>query len=292
MFTVFAFYKFNRIEPERVGALRERIYAFCAGREIRGLFLLGTEGCNATMAGLPDAMRELRTFLEALPEIGAFSPKISESEEPVFDRLKVEVRPEIVTLNRPDLFPNPDDASHLSPAEWHRTLTASDGEDFVLLDTRNAYETEVGTFRDAVDPQLEQFSDFPAFVANQDIPKDKKILMYCTGGIRCEKALIYMNREGYRNVFQLDGGILNYLEQYPDGAFEGECFVFDRRIAVDRELKPTRQWTLCPLCGDPAKESVVCGNCGKEGIICRKCASNPALRVCSQNCEYHFARRK
>ncbi|MBC7808387.1 MAG: hypothetical protein H7145_19815 [Akkermansiaceae bacterium] len=288
MFTVAALYKFIRIEPARVGVLRESIYAFCAERNIRGLFLLGTEGCNATMAGAPDAMQELLAFLRSQPEIGALSPKISDSDSQPFDRLKVEERQEIVTLNRPDIFPEPGDSNHLSPAEWHQTLTS--GGDFLLLDTRNAYETEVGVFRNAIDPQLEQFSDFPEFVKTQDIPKDKKILMYCTGGIRCEKALVYMNREGYQNVYQLDGGILNYLEQYPDGEFEGECFVFDRRIAVDRELKPTRQWTLCPLCGDPAKESVVCGNCGKEGVICRKCASNPLLRVCSQNCEYHFAR--
>lgn len=289
MFQVIAFYKFRRIEPARASELRESIRAFCAERGIRGLFLIGVEGCNATMAGLPTATRQLLDFLQAAPEIGALSPKISESDTQPFDRLKVEERQEIVTLNRPDIFPEPGDDSHLSPDEWHRTLHSD--EEFLLIDTRNAYETEVGKFRGTIDPQLEQFSDFPEFVKNQDIPKDKKILMYCTGGIRCEKALVYMKQEGYRNVFQLDGGILNYMEQYPDGAFEGECFVFDRRIAVDRDLKPTRQWTLCPLCGDPAKESVVCGNCGKDGIVCRKCAANPALRVCSQNCEYHFARR-
>ncbi|MBC8138372.1 MAG: hypothetical protein H8F28_21040, partial [Fibrella sp.] len=290
MFQVIAFYKFCRIEPTHVSVLREAIHDFCTARDLRGLFLLGTEGCNATMAGLPVATQELLTFLQSLPEIGMLAPKISGSDSQPFDRLKVEERAEIVTLNRPDIFPEGHDTNHLSPAEWHQTLTS--GDDFLLLDTRNAYETEVGTFRNTIDLQLEQFSDFPAFIQNQDLPKDKKILMYCTGGIRCEKAVVFMKQEGYQNVFQLDGGILNYLEHYPDGEFEGECFVFDRRIAVDRELKPTSQWTLCPLCGDPAKESVVCGNCGKEGTICRKCNANPALRVCSQNCEYHFARRK
>lgn len=287
MFQVIAFYKFHPIQPERVSALREQVHAFCTEREIRGLFLLGTEGCNATMSGLPTATQELLAFLQALPEIGTLSPKVSESDSQPFDKLKVEERQEIVTLNRPDIIPEADDNTHLSPTEWHQALTSGDN-DFLLIDTRNIYETEVGMFRNSIDPRLEQFSDFPDYVKEQNIPRDKKILMYCTGGIRCEKAAVYMKQEGYNNVFQLDGGILNYLEQYPNGEYEGECFVFDRRIAVDHNLKPSQQWTLCVHCGDPAKDTLTCNHCNKPGIVCRHCATQPHLHTCSKNCAYHY----
>jgi len=163
-------------------------------------------------------------------------------------------------------------------------------DDYLLLDTRNTYETGVGAFRGAIDSCTANFAEFPDFVRRQGIAKDARVLMYCTGGIHCEKAARVMRQDGYTNVSQLSGGILGYLKQYPDGEFEGECFVFDRRIAVDRDLKPTSTYTVCPLCGDPAKEKVTCGHCGKPGIVCRACAATPALRVCSQNCEYHFAR--
>lgn len=288
MFHIFAFYKFIPIESDRVGTLREEIAVFCRERGIIGLFLLATEGCNGTMAGAPEAMAQFMAYLQSLPEIGELAAKFSTSDFAPFDKLKVEIREEIVTLLRPDIVPAAEDNSHLSPTEWHQTLTS--GEDFLLLDTRNTYETEAGKFRNVVDPQLTQFSDFPEFVKQQEIPKDKKILMYCTGGIRCEKALVYMKQEGYQNVFQLDGGILNYLEQYPNGEYEGECFVFDRRVAVDRELKPSQQYRICPHCGDPGKEKITCNHCGKEEIICRTCATVPKLHTCSKNCAYHFAR--
>lgn len=289
MFQVIAFYKFCRIAPERVPVLQEEITAFCRERGICGLLLLSVEGCNGTMAGLPDAMSVFVSFLQACAEIGTLSVKTSTSDNLPFGLLKIEVRQEIVTLKRPDIFPDSDDDTHLSPAQWHEVLTSRD--DFVLIDVRNTYETEIGKFRNVIDPKLGQFSDFPDFVAKQAIPKDKTILMYCTGGIRCEKASVFMKQEGYQNVFQLDGGILNYLEQFPEGEYEGECFVFDRRVAVDRNLQPSQQYRICPHCGSPGKEVIACGNCGKEGIVCHTCAATPHLRTCSKNCAHHYALR-
>jgi len=290
MFHVVALYKFIRIDPVRVTALRNEICAFCEKQEICGLFLIGPEGCNATMAGASPAIEALLAFLQSLPELGPLTAKHSYCEFQPFHQLKVETRKEIVTLKRLDLFPEATQNNHLSPEEWHRIVTS--GEDVLLLDTRNTYETEIGKFRGAVNPQIEQFSEFPDFVRNEGIPTEKKILMYCTGGIRCEKALLLMREAGYNNGFQLDGGILNYLEQYPEGEYEGECFVFDQRVAVDKRLRPSQQYRLCPHCGNPGKEPILCANCGGEGIVCSRCVTLPQCQACSKNCAHHIALRQ
>ena len=292
MLQIAAFYKFCPLPETALSERRAAVEAFCAVREVRGLFLLGTEGVNATMCGTDAAIAELIAFLEANPKIGTLAVKYSTADESVFDRLRVEIRAEIVSLGRRDVVPTPDeaaDASHLSPQEWHDYLTG--GNDYVLLDTRNDYETAIGAFPGAVHPDTESFADFPAWVQGATLPKDKPVLMYCTGGVRCEKAALIMRGAGYANVFQLNGGILNYLEAFPDGKFAGECFVFDRRVAVDRNLRPTTLYTVCPLCGDPASTVITCEQCGDPGTVCAGCAGSPGLRVCSQNCRYHFAIR-
>jgi UPF0176 protein len=290
MFTVVALYKFVRLAPEQVVAIQETVRTFCTEREIRGLFLLGPEGCNGTMAGPPAAMEAFVPFLEAMSELGPMTAKWSRCDFQPFERLKVDIRDEIVTLKRPDIYPEAAKNNHLSPEEWHRVLATE--EEVLLLDTRNDYETEIGMFRGAVDPKIEHFSQFPDYVKSQNIPRDRKILMYCTGGIRCEKALLYMKQEGYENVFQLDGGILNYLEKFPDGFYEGECFVFDQRIAVDNHLRPSQRYHRCPHCGDPAQHPVTCAYCGEEGVVCPRCATVPHFQACSKNCAYHLRLRE
>jgi UPF0176 protein len=281
MFQVVALYKFCRIPAERIEFLRNQILDFCTAREIRGLFLLSVEGYNGTMAGGPKEIAAFAAFVESLPEFGGIVCKYSESDFMPFERLKVDIRREIVTLKRPDIYPESEKNNHLSPEEWHRRITSD--EDFLLIDTRNTYESEIGKFQGAVAPKLTHFSEFPDYVQEQAIPRDKTILMYCTGGIRCEKALLYMKQEGYHNVFQLEGGILAYLAQYPNGAFEGECYVFDRRVAVDKELKPTQQYHTCPHCGNPAKETVICAYCGTEGVVCHRCVQVPHFQTCSKD---------
>lgn len=160
----------------------------------------------------------------------------------------------------------------------------------MLLDTRNVYETAIGKFRGAVDPKLQKFSEFSDFVTASDIPKNKKVLMYCTGGIRCEKASLEMQRLGFEDVYQLSGGILKYLEEFPDGPFEGECFVFDHRVAVDKNLRPSKQYKLCPHCGNPGDKSISCRKCGAQAIICDGCANNEYKVSCSKNCAHHLER--
>ena len=129
------------------------------------------------------------------------------------------------------------------------------------------------------------------FMEREALPKDKKLFLYCTGGIRCEKAVPEVMRLGYKNVYQLEGGILKYLEEYPEGHFKGECFVFDRRVSVDSNLKPTNMYSSCPHCGNPGKERIACSNCGCDTVVCHRCVSRADRNACSKNCAHHIRRK-
>ena len=284
-----ALYKFAKVSPERVPVIKQQIVDFCQANNIYGLLLLSCEGINGTISSCEDSIKLFKDFIQEVPEYGKIAFKDSTAPFIPFKRLKVDIREEIVTLNRPDIVPLNDNNHHLSPEEWHKVLTSQ--EDYVLIDTRNFYEYEIGKFKGAVDPNTLHFSEFPKFVESQNYPKDKKILMYCTGGIRCEKALVYMQQEGYQNVYQLEGGILNYIDKYKDkGQWEGECFIFDHRVALDGNLQPTKQYSLCPHCGNPGKEKISCVKCGTSAVICKHCQKTPALNTCSKNCEHHYIR--
>ncbi|HSX25283.1 MAG TPA: rhodanese-like domain-containing protein, partial [Candidatus Andersenbacteria bacterium] len=164
-------------------------------------------------------------------------------------------------------------------------------EDVIILDTRNAYETKIGTFQNAVDPKLDSFYQFPKFVEKSAIPKDKPVLMYCTSGIRCEKASEEMKHQGYQEVYQLDGGITNYLKEYPTGNWNGECFVFDHRVAVDSALQPSKRYALCPRCGNPGDVQTNCTICNAECKLCTECLQQ-APAACSKRCRNEITQRK
>lgn len=285
-YQIVALYQFGALPTASLAPWASELEQFGRERGVIGLLLLAEEGLNGTLAGSAEALTEfIDLIFEKLPlERPEF--KFSSSGRAPFPRLKVRVRDEIVTFRAELPLPNPEDDSHLSPEQWHRLLESS--EDVVLLDTRNYYETEVGKFRGAIDPEIESFTELAEYLDRAALPKDKKVLMYCTGGIRCEKAALEMRRRGYANVFQLQGGILNYLAMFPDGYFEGECFVFDRRVAVDSELKPSRRFHLCPHCGDPGDLIETCPNCGGIAKVCRECVERDRLyTACSKNCAYH-----
>jgi UPF0176 protein len=289
-YAITAFYRFTPLDTERLTTLKAMIEAEGARLGLRGLLLLASEGINATVCGTPEAIETFRGFITALPEFSDILFKGSHADFPVFKRWKVEVRGEIVTAEMPGVFPHSANNRHLTAQEWHKIIT-EDQENTIVLDTRNDYEVKIGKFSNAIDPKLNIFSDFPEYLEENPLPKDKKILIYCTGGIRCEKAILTMQEKGYDNVYQLQGGILKYFETFPDGgAYEGECFLFDHRVAVDSHLEPTQQYTLCPHCGDPAFEQIVCAYCGKEGMVCENCRdtnTGNAKNACSKNCAFH-----
>ena len=283
-FEVSSFYKFFPIEPSELSVRRLSLEARAKKFEIHGLIILAPEWINGTVSGSSDAIRFFEQSLPILFQNSDWTFKRSFTWKQPFRDFRVKLRPEIVTTRSDAQMEVTHPRNHLSPVEWQRQLES--GDDFVVLDTRNEYETQLVMFQGAIDPKIENFSDFSGSVAKLGIPKNKKVLMYCTGGIRCEKAILEMERQGYQNVFQLDGGILNYLEQFPHSHFQGECFVFDGRVAVDQNLQPTRKWSFCPHCGQPGKCQMNCAFCGTETVVCEACLEKEEFHTCSHDCAY------
>lgn len=279
---VSSFYKFFPIEAEELAVKKLSLEARAARHEVRGLLIIATEGVNGTISGSFEAVRFFEQSLPILFGNADWEFKRGYAITQPFRDFRVKVRTEICTTRRPVAVSGFE--NRLSPVEWEKVL--SSGEEFSLIDTRNEYETALGMFESAIDPKIENFTEFPAAVERLGIPRDKKVLMYCTGGIRCEKASVSMQQLGYSSVYQLDGGILNYLEQFPHHRFHGECFVFDGRVAVDQNLNPTRTWKFCPHCGQPGREPIDCDFCGKAAVICETCLRHPERLTCSHDCRY------
>lgn len=287
MLQIAAFYQFGPVPEASLEAIAERLEAEGRALGLKGLIIFATEGINGTIAGLDreSVVQWLKIASETLG-FAPFEPKWSEAADWPYRKFKFRLREEIVTLGKPEVQPLPPKSeTHLSPEDWNRAI---EQEDCVILDTRNWYETRIGTFKGAIDPKLNEFHEFDTYLEEADLPKDKKVLIFCTGGIRCEKAIVEMHNHGFKNVFQLDGGILNYLEKFPNRNFEGECFVFDTRVAVDQELKASVQYTLCPHCGQPADQKLICLHCDSEGQVCVTCIEDRSRNTCSKNCANHY----
>lgn len=281
--SITAAYSFVALDGAQLQSLREELLTFGSARNMRGLVLLATEGINSTVSGSVEAIAEWKNFLTQ--KFGSMTFKDSKAEGEVFKRWSVKIKDEIVTIKNPAIKPQGKN-NHLTPAEWNEKLK---NEDVILIDARNSYEYKIGKFKNAIDCGTRTFHEFPAFVEQSGIPKDKTVMMYCTGGIRCDKALLAMKTQGYADVYQLEGGILAYLEQFPNDAFEGECFVFDHRVAVDQHLQPSQTYDLCPHCGDPGDQPITC-HCGAEQRVCKNCITSDARRTCSKRCANEFSR--
>ena len=282
------FYKFTPIaSPE---SAKHELMLLAQSLGINGLVILATEGLNGTLSCTSqECLQQAKTWLSSHHLFQPTDFKDSESQKrPFRHSLQIRIRPEIVTLQRPDLIPHVTDESYLSPEQWDQWLQGS--QEFTLIDSRNNYEYTVGAFKNAINPKIDQFTEFPNAVEYQ-IKADKKkpLLIYCTGGIRCEKATLELKRRGYETVYQLHGGILKYLETFPNRDFKGECFVFDDRVAVDQNLQATTRYVLCPHCGDPADCKINCEMCGTAQTICATCSQQPPLsQSCSKNCAHHL----
>lgn len=287
-FVVLAFYTFTSIAESDLDHTAEWLQQFGKNCGLGGLAILAMEGVNATVAGKKEGIDLFQGGMQKRFNIQPEDFKYARAEKDPFKRFKVKIRSEIVTtgVSQPPVVEGGLRASHLSPAQWHERISSK--SDICLLDTRNWYETDLGIFQGAEDPRLVNFQEFEEYVKQSDIPKDKEVYMYCTGGIRCEKASLVMENLGYEKVFQLRGGILKYLEEHPDGLFDGECFVFDQRVAVDKELRPTQQYSLCPHSGQPASEWISCLQCGKEARVSIQCLEQESLRTCSKHCANLF----
>lgn len=234
-------YKF--ISLDDLPALRERVLECCTSLGVKGTVLLAPEGINVFLAGTREQIDAFMAWLHADHRFNDVVPKESLSQVPPFGRLRVRLKREIITMRMPTIRPEGGRAPSVDALTLHRWLAQGqddDGRQLLMLDTRNAYETGIGAFTDAVDYQLASFTGFPeAIAADRARYDDKTVVSYCTGGIRCEKAALHMQDLGMPRVYQLDGGILKYLEQTDGAHWRGECFVFDGRGAVDSQLQPS-----------------------------------------------------
>jgi UPF0176 protein len=229
-------YKFVRIED--IALLRPSLKKHAVDMELKGTILLAPEGINLFLAGQEDGLRQFLARLEQDQRFSGIECKFSWSEEQPFNRMLVKEKREIITMRRPDVVPSDKPAPRLAPEDLKQWL--DEGREVLLLDTRNQFEVGLGTFRGAADLKITSFSQFPeATAALLEQWQDKPIVSFCTGGIRCEKAAPLLLQQGFRQVWQLDGGILKYFERCGGAHYEGECFVFDKRVALGPDLEPS-----------------------------------------------------
>jgi len=274
MLTINTFYKF--VPLEQLDSLRDRILQFCQVRGIKGSILIAPEGINGTVCGDELSISELRHEFENDTLLNGMNFKRSEHSSEAFRRMVVRIKKEIITMRKGGIDPNDLTGKFVKPIELKGWI--DEGQELVFLDTRNNYEVKVGTFRGAIDPKINVFSEFPDFIdANIERFKNKKIITFCTGGIRCEKATAYMVQKGLEQTYQIDGGILKYFEDTKnepgDNYWEGECVVFDKRLAVTKKLETTDS-RLCYSCFSPADTLVSDGMC----VECEK-LQNEAARA-------------
>ncbi len=265
---VAALYKFVELPDYR--ELREPLLQQCLANGIKGTLLLAAEGINGTISGSREGIDGLRAFLEADERFHNLSYKESFDQDKPFYRMKVKLKKEIVTMGVPGIDPRHVVGTYVEPKDWNALIA---DPEVVVVDTRNDYEYELGTFEHALNPDTKTFREFPDYVKdNLDPAKHKKIAMFCTGGIRCEKSTAYMKEQGFEEVYHLNGGILKYLEDVPkeESLWKGECFVFDNRVSVDHDLQPG-EYELCHGCRFPIREEDKASEKYIEGVACPNC---------------------
>ena len=265
--TVCALYKF--VEIKNLKELKNKILSFIKENNIYGTILIANEGINGTVSGDNSKIINLINFLQSDVRFSNIEYKLSFTNKNPFYRTKVKLKKEIVTLGV-KIKKTHYNATYINPEEWNEFIKK---DDVILIDTRNKYETSIGSFINSVDPKTDSFRDFPNFVKNNlDLPKNKKIAMFCTGGIRCEKSTAYLKSKGFKYVYHLKGGILNYLKKIDkkDSLWKGDCFVFDNRVSVDHNLKKGN-YDQCHACRIPITENDKKHIHYVEGVSCANC---------------------
>ena len=267
---VATFYKFFKVDD--LVALQDHLYAICNKNNVMGTILIANEGVNGTISAKP---REIEKTLISIQKDDRFSEieiKYSSTNKQPFHKMRVRLKKEIVTIGLPEINPNKTVGTYVKPEEWNDIIS---DPDVILIDTRNKFEIKIGSFKNALDPRTTSFRDFPEWVKKfkQDkMNTNKKIAMYCTGGIRCEKASSLMKEEGFNEVYHLQGGILKYLEQVEKekSLWEGECFVFDDRVCLTENLE-VGSYKMCFACRMPITEDELNDDRYEEGISCLYC---------------------
>ncbi|MGR8949190.1 MAG: oxygen-dependent tRNA uridine(34) hydroxylase TrhO [Gammaproteobacteria bacterium] len=258
----FDFADFEEFQP--------RILATCERHEVKGTILVASEGINGTISGSEAGVKAVLAFLQADPRMSNLTHKESFANSPPFHRMKVRLKNEIVTMGQPNVKPSELTGEYVKPEHWNELIS---DPDVIVIDTRNDYEVALGTFKNAKNPRTKAFRELPdKLTADPTLSPDKKVAMFCTGGIRCEKSTAYLRQQGFKQVFHLEGGILKYLEDIPpeQSLWEGECFVFDERVSVDHDLKPGH-YELCRACRHPISDEDKASPDFQEGVACPQC---------------------
>lgn len=269
---VAAFYRFSHLSE--LPKLRRELLQLATAADLRGTILLAEEGVNGTVSGPPAGVAQLLARLRRVPGLEPLEAKVSWAPRQAFQRLKVRLKREIVTMGCPTVKPAEQVGTYVPPEQWDQLI---DDPDTLVIDTRNRYEVAIGSFAGAIDPGTDSFREFPQWVERELRPlvaerRPRAIAMFCTGGIRCEKASAYLLQQGFAGVHHLQGGILRYLEEHPEAGsrWKGECFVFDQRVAVNHRLEPGSH-RLCHACGLPLAPEELQHPAYREGVSCHHC---------------------
>ena len=267
---VAALYKF--VEISDLLSLQDNLYNICEENNIMGTILIADEGINGTISGKQNEIKETISSLTNDDRFSNIEIKYSSTDKQPFHRMKVRLKKEIVTIGLPEINPNKKVGKYVKPEDWNKLIS---DPNVVVIDTRNKYETKIGSFQNALDPETSSFREFPDWVKkfkNSEDNTNKKIAMFCTGGIRCEKASSLMKEEGFEDVYHLQGGILKYLETIDkeNSLWNGECFVFDQRVCLTDELE-VGSYKMCFACRMPITEEEMQNEKYIEGISCIYC---------------------
>ncbi len=269
VFSIAAFYKFTKVSL--LFELQTEFYKFLENLNIKGTVLLAEEGINGTVSGSSESIAKFKNFLFDKDLLSESDFKVSSADFMPFPRLKVKLKKEIVTIGNCEINPGKKVGEYVDPLDWNQLIT---DEDVLVLDTRNTYEVSIGSFEGAIQPETTNFREFPEWAETEGskLPKDKKIAMFCTGGIRCEKASSLLKDKGFEKVYHLKGGILNYLEKVKpeESLWNGECFVFDDRVALNHKLEPG-SYDLCHGCRMPITEDDKLSAKFIRGVSCAYC---------------------
>lgn len=286
-YRVLLYYCYTPIEnPDQ---FREEHHLFCLENNLRGRIIVAAEGLNGTVSGLPEDCERYMVHVKADPRFASLEFKVEEHDQLAFQKLHVRVKSEIVHSDLHHINPNEKTGIYLEPAEFKKL---KDEEDVVILDVRSNYEHNLGRFKNAITLDMDHFREFPEKVKELEELKNKKVLTYCTGGIKCEKASAFLLEQGFENVYQLHGGIIKYGIEAGGEDFEGKCYVFDNRLAVDVNTVNPKVVSRCFICATVSDRMVNCANplCNEHVAICEKCGWEME-GACSPVCKEHPQKR-
>ena len=265
---IYTFYRFKNFTD--IKTIKVRLNRSLQNKLILGTVLLANEGINGTISGTKKDLNEFIFLIRKILKIKKISIKISQNKFIPFYRLKIRLKKEIVTIGDNTIKPEKITGTHIDPKNWDKII---DNKKYIVIDTRNDYEVSIGSFKNSINPKTKSFREFPKFIEKLNVKKNQPIAMFCTGGIRCEKASSYLLKNGYKNISQLDGGILNYLEvkkKDKSTSWKGECFVFDNRVSVNKELDKG-SYEQCYGCRQPITKQDMKLKSYKKGATCKYC---------------------